>query len=113
MINNLNYISQTNQNPNKLINTNANVNQNFNNKTKKIPKKVTFKDTIIIYNVESYKELNKLMTYNKEEGLLEYYASRRHPIYDYKSLYDHFPKYHHNPNTRIRKNPTDDCCFIL
>ena len=99
MINNLNYISQTNQNPNQLINVNANANQNFINKTKKIPKKVTFNDAITIYNIESYKEFNKLMTHYEEEGFNEYYSSN--------------PINHHNPNARIRKNPTDDCCFIL
>ena len=110
MINNLNYISQNQQFSNQLINPNTNA----YGLPQRLPKKVTFLETITIYNVESFKELNKLLTYNAEEGLQEYMRSHSHPFYDYKSLYDHKHSYYSNPNTKIRRDPnSDECCLLL
>ena len=75
---------------------------------------MNFVETIIIYDVESFKELNKLLTYDEEEGLKEFYKTSplKHNLYDYKSLYDH--KFSSNPNYRIRRNPnSDECCIML
>ncbi len=101
-------MTQTKQNPNKLINQNLNT-----YKLAQKLKNLTFLETITIYDVESYKELNKLLTYDEEEGLREYYKSHHHHFYDYKSLYDHNHLHRsNNPNTRIRRNP-DECCLVL
>ena len=83
-------------------------------------KKVTFNQTVTFFNVESYKELNKLLCYDEEDGLKEYYRSlpygaNPHNYYDYKSLYDLHKKtnYKKATNNKIRKENNNECCIIL
>ena len=101
------YSQQTNKNSNQILNKNL----EGNNTIQKPKKNVTFNENIIIYDVESYKELNKLLTYDDKQGLEEYYRSHHHGFYDYKSLYN--IKHFSNPNTRIRRDPNDGCCILL
>ena len=102
----------TNQNSNEFINNGYNV------KTpngKKGAKKVKFNDTVVIYNVESYKDLNKKLCYNEEEGLAEFY--REFPFgYNNGKGFGPFGKYQgptiRNPNV-TRKNVNSECCNII
>ena len=97
-------------------NVNTNINTNINNLKKN--KHVTFKDTITIYSVESYKELNKIMCYDEKEGFKQYYANapygsgrNSHPFYDYKSYYNNVLKPKKN---RPKKHSDSECtCKIL
>lgn len=104
------YTLPMNQTQNQLIN--ENINKNNLDNTKK--KKVTFVETVTVYDVESFKAINKLLTYDENEGLKEFYKTSpyKHNFYDYKSLYDH--KHNRNPNYRVRKNPnSNECCIML
>ena len=101
-----NYSSPTQQNINQIINKDANIN-NLDKKNRK----VTFKDTVIIISVPSYKEYTKKMCYNEEEGLAQYYRNapygrNSHPFYDYKSLYNHVLK----PREKKPKKFSDSEC---
>ena len=57
----------TNQsNYNRIVNNNINLN-------KKKPKKIfQINQNVEVFNIESYKELNKKLTYNEEEGFAEF-----------------------------------------
>ena len=92
----------------------ANSNDNFI-KTKK-GKNVSFNETIIFYNVESYKDHNKKFTYNEEEGLAEFYKSL--PFGHNNKVFGPFNKYFiknavYNTNPNLRKNVDPDCCCII
>ena len=83
-------------------------------------KKVTFYETVTFFNIESYKELNKKLCYDEEDGLREYYRSlpygaNPHNHYDYKSLYDMHktPNFRKTTNNTIRKENNNECCIIL
>ena len=102
------------QNTQEIRNQIVNKDIKVNNLGKK--KNVTFKDTIIIISVPSYKELTKKMCYNEEEGFVQYYGNapygkNSHPYYDYKSLYNRVLKYKKN---RPKKYSNNECtCIIL
>ena len=106
-----------NQNNFSLL-TQQNKNQNINNSGKKKNlKKVTFKETITIISVPSYKELTKLMCFNEEKEFIPYnrnsrYGQYSHPYYDYKSLYSHVikPGLKHKPK---RHSDSECTCKIL
>ena len=92
--------------------------ETLNNINQKPKKRVTFKETVILINIESFKEYNKLMCFDETIGLAEYfrslpYGSNPHTYYDYKSLHDLHLDKHSNPNYRTRKPTNDDCCMIL
>ena len=102
----------TNQNSNEFINNGYNANTP---KGKKVAKKVKFNDTVVIYNVESFKDLNKKLCYNEEEGLAEFY--REFPFgYNNGKGFGPFGKYQgstiRNPNV-TRKNVNSECCSII
>ena len=95
-----------------------NINQNINNiNKKKSQKNVTFKDTITIISVPSYKELTKLMCFNEEKEFIPYsknarYGQYSHPYYDYKSYYNHVlkPGLKHKPK---RYSDSECTCKIF
>ena len=114
MIKNENSFSSfpTLQNSNELNNNEISVNTI---KEKKISKNVKFNDQVVVYSVESYKDLNKLLTYNEEEGLAEFY--RDNPFgYDGFRLYNRKNNnfgFVRNPNVTRRNINNQCCCSII
>ena len=116
--------------PTNQSNYNGIVNNNINLNKKKPEKMVKFNQNVEIYNIESYKELNKELTYNEEEGLAEFL--KENPNFklfnvDFKRHFDHDSNlsyvrnynsvnsqfgYCRNPNT-MRKNVDPQCCCII
>ena len=85
-------------------------------KKRKSEKNVSFNETIVIYNVESYKEHNKQFTYNEEEGLAEFYKSL--PFGHNTKLFGPFKQNFLrntviNTNPNLRQNVDPDCCCII
>ena len=89
---------------------------------KKSLKTVTFNDTVVIYSVESYKELNKKLCYNEEEGLAEFYkefpSEYNARIYGkyYNNNNNNYNKYFggfRNPNVTRRNVDPECCCNIM
>ena len=121
----------TNQNNYNIIANNNYINGNNANNINKIKtkKKVKINPNVEIYNIESYKELNKLLTYDEEEGIRELlkddpnfkiyndYARHNSQKSDNSktkskaSTYDPFGNFA-NPNAR-RKNVKPECCCLL
>lgn len=101
------------------IQTYPNSNEVTNNEISQKRKKgkiVSFNETIVIYNVESYKEHNKKFTYNEEEGLSEFYKSL--PFGHNTKLFGPFNKTFVkntviNTNPNYRRNVDPDCCCII
>ena len=92
-------------------------NENIATKKKQL-KKVNFKETITIYDVESYKEHNKMFTYNEQEGLAEYFNTfhtlpfGRKPVYG-NEVNDKYFSNCRNPNVTRRNVKSDSCCNII
>ena len=105
-------------------------NQNNNNKGLKSQqlnsrkKRVKWNEKVEIYDIESYKELNKLLTYDVEEGLKEYLEEN--PNYKLfgdnhkgKNLDESIKKKNYNPfgnfsnPNAMRRNIKNECCCIL
>ena len=102
----------TYQNSNELINYRNHL--NTPQKVKKDIKKVNFNDTVVIFNVESYKDHNKKFCYSEEEGLAEFYKEFPYGYNNGKG-YGHFDRYFggvRNPNV-TRKNVDAECCCIM
>ena len=83
-------------------------------------KTVTFKDTVIIYDVESYKEHNKKFCFNEEEGLAEFYKefpseynSRLFSKYSDKNNFNRYFGGFRNPNVTRRNVDPECCCNIM
>ena len=116
------------QNSNTFLKSNINVNNNIPAKKHKV---VKFDDNVVIYNVESYKELNKKFCYNEEEALANYYGIQSYEnthFNDYKFLYENknnnnYNNYNYNYNnynknyynaTKHKKKSNSECsCIIL
>ena len=97
------------------IQTNPNSIEVINNNNKQ-GKTVSFNETIEIHHVESYKDHNKKLTYNEEEGLAEFYKSL--PFGHNGKVFGPFNKYFiknsvYNTNPNYRKNVDPDCCCII
>ena len=117
MIKNENSLSSfpTHQNSNQLNYNSINVNMV---KGKKTSKNVKFNDRVIVYSVESYKELNKLLTYDEMEGFAEFF--RENPFgYNGFRLYNKTNNKNNNfgfvgnPNATKRNINNQCCCNII
>ena len=104
-------------------NSNIGINKGINLKNinkKRQLKAVSFKDTVIIYDVESYKELNKKLCFNEEEGLAEFYKefpseynSKLLNKYSDKNNYNKYFGGFRNPNATRRNVDPECCCNIM
>ena len=121
----------TNQNNyNAIINNNFGGynNMNYINR-RKVRQNVKFNQNVEIYDIESYKELNKLLTYDEEEGIKEllkedpniklYGDYRKHDNNSNtntstrtSSNYNPFGNFR-NPNATRRRVDPKCCCILL
>ena len=85
---------------------------NENSIKRKNGKKVTFNDKIEIYDVESYKMLNKKLTFNEEEGLAELKKSNPNGFNGkFFGLSEKYFTTNSNPN--FRRNVDPECCCLI
>ena len=79
---------------------------------RKNEKKVTFNNKIEIFDVESYKALNKKLTFNEEEGLAELQKSL--PYGFNGKFFGLSQKYFStNANPNCRRNVDPECCCLI
>lgn len=84
---------------------------------KKATKKVQFNDTVVIYNVESYKQHNKEFCYDEQEGFEEF--SKEFPDYfarrfnNYNNNQNTYSNAYRNPNVTRKYVDPECCCIIL
>ena len=116
--------------PTNQSNYNGIVNNNINLNKIKPEKNFKFNQNVEVYNIESYKALNKELTYNEEEGLAELLKEnpnfklfnddfKRHLSQDsnsnntrnYNSVNSQFGNFR-NPNA-MRRNVDPQCCCII
>ena len=93
---------QTNNTRNKQI-----INKNANNFNKKKNKKVTFNNNVVVINVESYKEFNRLYSYNEEDIINNYIMKD-----EYQNYFNSINKYNNKGQRKMEtpKKKGDECC---